>query len=1012
MFSSLVSALLGDSTPPIPEGSDARSASQPVLNTVKDDHSQPQALERFNECVTQIHHCMAESDYEGLVQLFQDAARIVRDTAFESIAASKSSSQGNVCPQCGRTVASVQLHLRSCTGEGRPAQSSDSGSSDPRMEVLSALRQRAVSHACAALEQAVARGDADQARVAWCTATSLYEIGDPPSTHDPSLLFGALVESVFMAYCQDVEEERVQRRKEREGTRGAGAAAVHPLLLAHYQATVHAGRKLHGRLSGQPTDGLTALPNASTASMDAALTIIGEAATWLEQIRNQQAPHSARVAVASRLLSACTRVILPCVADCYRDMSLEAVLAIARASMDHAEGRASHSDYGTARAWLWEWDRVECADRQDKNVVEASSQHVVAQPEQGDEEQDADYRMPTLQDLKEAERRRLDESFALFEEPILLVRFDGTSDRGSASKAASSLPPIPLPVTVAVAILEGVCDQMCFLAALLEKFVRHAQAVLASGRADEPTRGTDELSASLQALQGQYVLLERAYLLNAIQRALAGGPRSNAEATSWKYDLVRDGWSWSPVSVHEDSRVHTFAWCDALFYICGKSITRAMGTGCDMAAAAVCNFAAGVLDEQLRSMVSLCVRMCAGTRAVPSRTGSTGKQQRGSDVEDEVAEAIGQALSGQSKRTTASPRTEAVDEEESQRILATLPPLTEEALCALNTVATVGLYAASLYARVGVQAEQQFPAPMRDTSVDGANGGPAPDSGGWDPAALAYVPRVHPALRVPLETLQTVAASFAFNQPPVSSTHPRQGGRPVKVSYVQAACTCCVMSCVGAGLATLRAALQSTGYSINQQDYEAAEARILGSSSAHRNSAAFVGLPAQPSSSLPTGDPALAVYHSKVLGLLRLHLLLPLLLQPVLADGVLRAVSRAVAAAVEQAWGAGDAKGAGGGPVSEYGALLMSSQLRVIMEELEAQGLRAAGHRATFARITQSLAILSLDAPHDLYTLSFPAPKLTQAEVRGLMARRGWAAAKINWDRVQTVLDPENDAPY
>jgi len=563
-------------------------------------------------------------------------------------------------------------------------------------------------------------------------------------------------------------------------------------------------------------------------------------------------------------------------------------------------------------------------------------------------------------------------------EAILGVRFDGSGPGGGQGRpgrpgaSPAYCPPLPLPLPVAVAILDSASARASFTASLLERYVRLVAASQASSRLDAPARGTDDMTLATHALQGRYVLLERAYLLNAAALALRGGPG----AGPWRYAPNATGWAWTPVGVHEDTRVRTYAWCDALFYIASKSLARAVGTGCDMAAAGVTNFVAGCLEEGVTAVVARCV-VLAGQgwpeegRMVPSLA------EEEEDVEGEVAAALTAALGGPAARSApASPRPSAPAEP--ARPEGEHPPVCDEAVWALNTVATVGLYAASLYERTAAELASVFPA--TEEGEDGGHGevehgdrkSKAPQAARaiapWEPPAFSFIPRVHSYLSGPLETLHAAAVSFAFGGGPASAALP----------HLHAAARSLVTTVCGPGLAALTLCLSGKPYVLSEGQFEGGgEEEEEGG----------------------TGG-AVHIFAAAVLAPLRLPALAAVTL-PVIVDAVVQALARATAAAFEGGWGVG---GGGGTPpalVNEYGALLMAAQLRAVLDALEGLAARGA-HRRPFGRLVQVLAVLGLDAPHELYGLTFPRPLLSQAEVEGLLIKRGWGrGVKVNWDRVQ-----------
>lgn len=186
-----------------------------------------------------------------------------------------------------------------------------------------------------------------------------------------------------------------------------------------------------------------------------------------------------------------------------------------------------------------------------------------------------------------------------------------------ASDGGSNKDYCALPLGMAVSIVDETADQISFLCQLLERYSRclafcsetcgPAFPSSESGRApssDSSTNGNgkskskkgerDPLLLTLWELQGHYVQLERSYLLSSVRLAL----------------LPPNGWK--VVSVHEDSRVRTYAWCDNLFFLLSKGVSRAAATCADMAAAAVTNYVAGCCDDILKRVLYACAAVGSG----------------------------------------------------------------------------------------------------------------------------------------------------------------------------------------------------------------------------------------------------------------------------------------------------------------------------------------------------------------------------------------------------------------
>jgi hypothetical protein len=815
----------------------------------------------------------------------------------------------------------------------------------------------------------------------------------------------------------------------------------------------------------------------AAAAVEALAALLGEATVWMAKILEQPVPRGACSAVAAALHSAAVDAALPVLAAYRADAALDGTIAVAKKLLDFAEERTKGSDMARWEAW-------EAAVRaaMPRGGGPGRGGHPRAARKLNNSSS-PDGAAPTISPSSSSSSSS---PFSSPREPVLLIRFDdaGAGSRrkprteGEAAAAAayaaaaaaapfplSSLGPLPLTVRGATGVVDEACDQLSFLCNLLERYLRCVTVALGLGAGDEPSRTDDAVAVAMHGFQGEYVLLERAYLENAVSRAAA------AES------------GWAPVAMGEDSRVLTFAWTDHAFFLLSKAVARAAATRCDMAAAAVINFVAGCLDGAVRRVATDCVRMSSARRAAAvvaaaeasaatggapaSAAAANAAARRGAgddvdEVEIEMTRRLQAALAkapgtaggggggsggggggggggkagkgggggGGGASGGGGGSTNEEDEEEAHE-----PAAADSALQACNTVYTASRFARSLFERTCGEVASIFPLPASQQQEQqqeaGEGEGRGAGEGDVGPRAAAIsspgpplsptsassgsgsgfggelaLPVCHPYLRTPLEGLRAVVGDFD--------------------GLADDAARALAGGLVGDGVAHMRQILLQASVTTSPQSSSSlapSQGSHAPSSSSSSSSSTYVLSDAAYDAAC-VSDPLLGAFNGGVMVASGLRAALRAIAKPAAAEAVLRHVAGLVAGVLEDGWVGGLSSSPSSSavsspsqppavPVNEYGALLLAAELRGVESRLSAlavstKGLASANpSRRSFLRLQQCVAVLGLDALQELYALAFPSPLLTRAQVTGLLQQRtglikGKAALDaIQWDRVK-----------
>jgi hypothetical protein len=750
------------------------------------------------------------------------------------------------------------------------------------------------------------------------------------------------------------------------------------------------------------------------AHLEALSTLLGEASTWMAMILEQPVPHSSRCEVAGSLHKACVEVSLP-VVRAYRDDGLLMYTAsVAKTLIDCAEGGQQSLVVSSKSQW----------ESTLRSALNPSSL-------KNDTARTALSGNPTTDSEKSTESGDLYGSAAT--EVMIHVEFEGpipkkgtsssssaASKKGLSSKQQSHLnlqptsdevtfinpdlidssasnvrifPPVDLTLDGATAVVDEACEKATFICQILERYLRCVTVCLGLGTSDQPSRTSDALAEAMHELQGDYVLLERAFLTTAVARATVARSSTNKDVTS-------DGWI--PVVMGDDADELCFAWVDHSLFILSKAIARACATCCDLAAAAVINFVAQCVDVDLRRVATKCVEFCSELREEeePRAADTRAIGNERDDVEDEVAKRIAEALSIEDERARENTDVTALplqgggmllEDKDAAMIAAAKaarkPRVSDNALIALNTVSTAASYLRSLFLKTRAEVELVFPPPVGSKSPIEED--PSLDS--LSAEVYSRAPRCHPLVAGTLDNLRSIAESFTI--------------------IADDAAKVVSESLVSTGLNSMRSVLNleharfdgenSYSYLITQRTFDAMTMMTSGRIEAGKGATSG------------SNDPLLSSFELDLIvksGLAAaLHMLRKqdsidsALGASCTADLVLKHVSLAVARLVEESWTAAT--------VSEYGALLQAAQLREFIRRLSS--LSRNPHVAVarpFARLSQIASVLALDSLPDLYSLTFfPKALLSRSEVSKLILLRVGlvksqaAVDAIVWDKVQCV---------
>ena len=781
-----------------PRQSEAAAApAAAALDDRKQQHStnarRDDALDEFNDRVAEVHVLLAERRYLDARDAWRELHAATREETLRSSAGPAAisperldaSSPSLVCPRCHRRIVSAALHSKTCTAVNasppQPASSSPSSSAatnsptgvgeppplqqqqqqlqspatrvpastlSPSQEIVENLR----SKLAAAVLGELRRPDADArfARELWRVGVSL---GDSRATD----AFAAIVVRHFDDFANEVRQRMdAVRSLQRMGLEVAAAASIgngdsggggggggrsysphqlppssfslHPFLSCHRSALGHGTLLSDGHRDGSSTAPAHCSSDApvdatSQVHVDSLASLLGEASSWMIAVmETPDLPHGARVHVAGALHTACAAAAVPVLHAYAEDTMLAVTVEVANSVLDSVERRAEPGvcvvNLEAAAAAASERSRESAHKR-------PSPPHDSAHPDGS-----------------------------------------GNGSSGGTRHHPQPQPRLPLPFWASlplrihfdagVAIVDEASDQLSFLCQVLERFLRCVTVCLALGAGDQPSRvDSSPLSVAMHELQGQYVLLEHAYV-----------------SASTAIALRVDSGGWTPVSVHDDGSVLTFAWVDTAFFVMGKALARAAATCCDMAAAACVNYVGGCIDGALADAVRTCVSL-AGERRDGGRTTTGGVSgspstaaaaaaaalERGgggrhgrrdisgkrdcrdddADLDDELSARFSSALLGPnagggnrsdspmlhpaaaasssySSRAGGGGEPGSDSAAASAALLHSPPAASDRALIAVNTVTTVQKYTRALYRRTVTEFRGVFPVAAGDSS--------------------------------------------------------------------------------------------------------------------------------------------------------------------------------------------------------------------------------------------------------------------------------------------------------
>jgi hypothetical protein len=524
-----------------------------------------------------------------------------------------------------------------------------------------------------------------------------------------------------------------------------------------------------------------------------------------------------------------------------------------------------------------------------------------------------------------------------------------------------------------MAICDEACDQISYACAVVERFQTVSLRTLGvsnSGMSAVSLADDAEyshLERAMQRLQSDYVAIERAFLMNALREATRDPPAPRAQALRTAPSNLEAILSekWSAVAVDEDTTIRCFAAIDAIFFIASKALARAVNSLAPLAAAAVINFVAAELDTTLKETLSICMRLSlqlrAGAFALPGET----------PVGDD--ETMGGAVGGAQGRLTEQD----LDDEIAERLSSALATAQQPQSAGLTADAAAGgdsaAHDAALVTAVAAPALSDVALAALNSLAAASDYASSLCARSENEAAGIFAPEPPAPLAAALDELHAVCEGVG----------PRLG-----LGAAEAASALCAP-----GLSALSAALRATHYVMDRRTFES-----IGSGA--------------------TRDGVMVAFWNALVARGGLDGLLPCL--SVSARGaVLAAVAQRVVGALETVWWHCR--------VDEYGALLMAAQLREISAALVTRSPPGSGGasstRAAFSRAHQAVAVLNLEKLGDVYSLSFPVPKLSRADMAHLLENRvglvkntnghgdardgmgGGSLSAIAWDRVPVAGD-------
>jgi hypothetical protein len=253
-----------------------------------------------------------------------------------------------------------------------------------------------------------------------------------------------------------------------------------------------------------------------------------------------------------------------------------------------------------------------------------------------------------------------------------LVEIHVASPKTRQPSESPDVPPFEIQLDLALCIVDEAADETSFLCQVLERYLRFACASLKISTVLQPSRLNDTLSQQLHTFQSDYVLLERAYIVTLARHAI--------------FSLS----GWGIASVHEDPSIITFSWCDQVFFLLSKAISRSMATCADMVAAGTINYVAICIEDTVLSAADECIHRCSK----PFEDSS--KPVHSKDISSETDDLEAAVLSRVSVGLFADDGKQLKPEEAATEILNVG---LRDAIAAMNTVATSCKFADTLISR-------------------------------------------------------------------------------------------------------------------------------------------------------------------------------------------------------------------------------------------------------------------------------------------------------------------------
>lgn len=565
------------------------------------------------------------------------------------------------------------------------------------------------------------------------------------------------------------------------------------------------------------------------------------------------------------------------------------------------------------------------------------------------------------------------------------------------------------PVEIIVSLLDVTLDQLVFLFGTLVRYKYLVSAFLKPCEKVLP----DDLFAKLDSwqltLESKYNLLEKGYVSTAIIESTAFVPPKNPRALyiSLPFHNTRDignadyivGHGWSLVNAVEDPNVHSFSWSETVFLVFAKVISRACNTLSALSIASAVNHISALFDVSepqgpLVVYLNYCQQLAVQTRADRPSLDSDDDA-----VADEITQRLQSALLKVSQATEdASPNsTFSSPQASSPQDLY----LTFGSVVALNTISIVADHCASLCLHIHRETAPMFPnhsapatpgtanspspSPRSQTSPASsglAGGGGGGGGGGMDATGvLSFQPRVF------FDAEQNVPAmEFSFKN--MLLLHPLVDyaleGLKDKCNYLSRHLvrTCRDM----AQVLTMEGRMmmdilfrpetgQFAHYDLTLAQYES--------------------FPAEK-------DPLLIAFEEGFEKGSKLIETLKYVHSPTAQSLLILQCAHHIAHTLERKWL--------NTRCSEYGVLLMSSQLRAIMSFF-LELATSVSVRPVFSRLSQAVSILSLESINGLYSLVIPRPVLSQSEVLQLLRNKSGMVtsesvlARINWKQARVTSD-------